>query len=186
MTVIDRAIQKIAPEIRYNIIDDQIVWLDDDNIPSEDEINDAVALVKEEDMIEYYLYLLDDICDKTSQSAKRFIAGKEISVEQMERYESKYLTAKKYKEDGSYEDFFKLESDLTGNSVDDLTTEIIELGDAYNYNLMWFNSMIEAFRIKTKSIILSKDYDRVNVIFGRAILLGGTSTPDDVKALFDE
>jgi len=186
MTVIDKAIQKIAPEIRYNIIDDKIEWLDNDNIPSTDEINNAISLVKEEDMMEYYLYLLNDICDKTSQGAKHFIAGKEISIEQMERYESKYLTAKKYKEDGSYEDFFKLESDLIGISIDDLTTKIIELGDAYKYNLMRFNSMIEAFRVKTKSIILSKDYDRVNVIFERAVLLGGTSQPDDVKALFDE
>ena len=131
------------------------------------------------------LLLLDWLCDTKTQEAKNYINGSPVSNEQLDRYHTKYIISNAYKADGSYKDQLQLEADLKGITVDELADLVIKMGNAYKEGMTIFNSRIEAFRVKTKSLIDADNIEKVRVIISHAKDLATTSTDDDIKKLFD-
>ena len=128
---------------------------------------------------------LNHACDKKTRQAKNYIAGKEVTSEQAQRYEEKYQIAKEYRATGTYADRLKLEADLQGLTIDELAELIVNMGDSYKEKLISFNARIEAFRIKASKLIAAGEMERVNSILEQAKVLGPDTTDEQIKALFN-
>jgi hypothetical protein len=128
---------------------------------------------------------LQNLCDTKSKEAKRYIVGREVTEEQLARYEEKYQIAKEYKISGKYKDRLSLEAKLQNLTVDDLADLIIKKGNEYKEALITFNSRIEAFRVKVSNIIEQGDLDKANKIIEEAYNLDVNSSDDDVAKLFE-
>ena len=132
-----------------------------------------------------YLNRLLELCDRKTQEVKNYINGEKVTEGLIERYQAKEQMAKAYLADGSsYKDELQVEADLKGISVDDLAKLIVSLADKFKSKLDYFYSLIEAFRVKTKSLILNYQFDDVDKIVMEASGMGANSTPDDIKNLF--
>ena len=131
---------------------------------------------------------LQELCDAKSQEAKDFINGARVTVEQLARYEEKYEIAKDCKSSidklEPYSDIFKLEADLAGITEIALIDLIISKGNAYRHSLSLFNAKIEAFRVKTKSLIASGQVDKASRIIETARGFDITTTDADVRGVF--
>jgi hypothetical protein len=141
--------------------------------------------VEEENKINTTYKNLQTLCDTKSKEAKKYIVGREVTDEQLARYEEKYQIAKEYKTSGKYKDRLSLEAKLQGLTVDDLADLIIKKGDEYKEALITFNSRIEAFRVKVTNIIEQGDLDKANEIIEKAYNLDANSSDDDVAKLFE-
>ena len=150
----------------------------------EEQIQAKIKEIEAQEKVSNAYKSLQELCDTKSKQAKNYIAGKEVTDEQVRRYEEKYQIAKEYKASGAYADRLKLEADLQGLTVDELADLIIQKGDAWNEALIAFNARIEAFRIAVSKIIDAGDIDRANSIIEKAKELGADATDEDVKALF--
>ena len=132
-----------------------------------------------------YLNRLLDLCDRKTQEVKNYINGEKVTEGLIERYQAKEQMARAYLADGkSFKDELQVEADLKGISVDDLAKLIVSLADKFKSKLDYFYSLIEAFRVKTKSLILNYQFDDVDKIVMEASGMGANSTPDDIKNLF--
>ena len=132
-----------------------------------------------------YLNRLLELCDRKTQEVKNYINGEKVTEGLIERYQAKEQMAKAYLADGSsYKDELQVEADLKGISVDDLAKLIVSLADKFKSKLDYFYSLIEAFRVKTKSLILNYQFDDVDKVMMEASGMGASSTPDDIKNLF--
>jgi len=131
------------------------------------------------------LLLLDWLCDTKTQEAKNYINGSPVSSEQLDRYHTKYIISNAYKADGSYKEQLQLEADLKGMTVDELADLVIKTGNMYKEGMTIFNSRIEAFRVKTKSLIENDNIEKVREIIGKAKSLATSSRDEDIKKLFD-
>lgn len=130
--------------------------------------------------------LLQQVCDRKSIHAKNFIAGKEVTDEQLQRYEEKYEVAKEYMASGDYEESLKLEADMQGLTVEELAKLIVGMGDSYREKLVSFNAKIEAFRVKVSKIIASGNVEKASKIIEQAKSLGADTTDDQIMELFNE
>ncbi len=129
---------------------------------------------------------LNSLCDSKSKQAKNYIAGREVTDEQVKRYEEKYQIAKEYQGSGLYADKLQLEADLQGLSVDALANLIIQKGNTWHEAILAFNSRIEAFRIKVSKLIEAGEVDKANNIIEQARAFGADTNDEEIKALFHE
>jgi hypothetical protein len=127
---------------------------------------------------------LQTLCDTKSVQAKTFIAGKVVTVEQLARYDEKYQIATEYKANGNYTYTLKLEADLQGLTVDELSDLILIKGNDYKQALITFNARIEAFRVAVSKLISDGDLDKANEVITKAKELGASATDEDIKGLF--
>lgn len=114
----------------------------------------------EEDRLNYFkqtkLQKLLNLADKKTQEVKNTLAGFVVTQEQAERYRIKYQEAIKAIENNDYS-FFEAEAKLLGIEAEDLAKQVKEAGDNWNAEINKQISLIEAYRVKAKSIILSLD-----------------------------
>jgi len=148
------------------------------------EIDAQVAELEAQAKITDAKKALQSLCDKKSIQAKTFIAGKDVTTEQLARYEEKYQVATEYKTNGNYANVLQLEADLQGITVNELADLIIVRGNVYKQALIEFNARIEAFRVAVYTIINAGDIDRANTIINGAKDFDNTTTDDDVAELF--
>ena len=173
----------------FQLIDDgngvKIKWDTEKEIPTQEQIEAKIKELEAQEKVSNAYKQLQELCDTKSKQAKNFIAGKEVTDEQVRRYEEKYQIAKEYKATGAYADRLKLEADLQGLTVDELADLITQKGDAWNEAIITFNARIEAFRVKVADLIESGEIDKANEIIEKAKDLGADATDEDVKALFE-
>ena len=184
MISLGEAIRNLVPNARFRIDDNRVTWYDDRPQPTQAEVDAKVAELEAQAKVEDAQKALQTLCDTKSIQAKTFIAGKDVTVEQLARYEEKYQVATEYKASGNYADVLKLEADLQGITVDELADLIIGSGNAYKQALIEFNARIEAFRVAVSKIIDAGDIDRANTIIENAKTLGEDATDADVAGLF--
>ena len=166
-------------------VDEVFYALDNDGkiIVDADRTSKRVEQYKEERK-QQYLDRLIDLCDKKTQEVKDYINGQKVTEGLIERYQAKEQMAKAYLADGSFKDELQIESDLKGISVDDLAKLIVDLANKFRSKLNYFYSIIEAFRVKTKQLILNYQFDDVDKIMMEASGMGANATPDDIKNIF--
>jgi len=166
---------------------DEVFYMLDSNgniVIDTDRTSQRATEYKEERKQDYLNRLLE-LCDRKTQEVKNYINGEKVTEGLIERYQAKEQMAKAYLADGSsYKDELQVEADLKGISVDDLAKLIVSLADKFKSKLDYFYSLIEAFRVKTKSLILNYQFDDVDKIVMEASGMGANSTPDDIKNLF--
>jgi len=142
----------------------------------------------EEDVAEEKLALfteLQNVCDFKTQEVLNFLAGQNVTTLQIDRYSQKAAMAKAYKADNvSYKDELSTEATLVGLSVDDLASLIIQLSDASNTKTRASNSLIEAFRVKTKYYIVNNDFLDARKAIYAFKALPDTFTADDITNIF--
>ena len=129
--------------------------------------------------------LLQYLCDKKSQEAKNYIAGKKVTDEQLARYVEKFDIATEYKENGNYANTLQLEADFQNMSVDELADLIINKGKEYKQALIGFNAKIEAFRVAVEKMIDDGEIDKANEIIETAKEFGIDTTDEDIKNLIN-
>ena len=114
----------------------------------------------DEERLDYFkrtrLQKLLNLADKKTQEVKNTLAGFVVTQEQAERYRIKYQEAIKAIENDDYS-FFEAEAKLLGIEAEDLVKQVKEAGDNWNAEINKQISLIEAYRVKAKSIILSLD-----------------------------
>ena len=165
---------------------DEVFYTLDENgkiIIDTDRTSKRVEQYKEEKKQDY-LNRLIELCDRKTQEIKDYLNGQKVTEGLLERYQAKEEMARAYLKDGSYKDELQVEADLKGVSVDDLAKLIVDLADKFRNKLDYFYSLIEAFRVKTKSLILNYQFSDVDKIMNEASGLDATATADDIKNLF--
>ena len=114
----------------------------------------------DEERLDYFkktrLQKLLNLADKKTQDVKDTLAGFVVTPEQAERYRIKYQEAIKAIENDDYS-FFEAEAKLLGIEAEDLAKQVKEAGDNWNAEINKQISLIEAYRVKAKSIILNLD-----------------------------
>jgi len=182
---------KVAPEelpvYKGEKVDEVFYELDNDGkiIIDIDRTSQRVTEYKEERK-QQYLDILIDLCDKKTQEVKNYINGQKVTEGLIDRYQAKEQMARAYLADGSFKDELQIEADLKGISVDDLAKLIVDLANKFRNKLNYFYSLIEAFRVKTKQLILNYKFSVVDDILAQAYKLNATATADDIKALFND
>jgi len=177
--------QEELPKYSGEEVDEVFYALDENGniIIDTDRTSQRVTEYKEERK-QQYLDRLIDLCDKKTQEIKNYLNGQKVTEGLIERYQAKEQMARAYLADGSFKDELQIEADLKGVSVDDLAKLIIDLADKFKNKLDYFYSLIEAFRVKTKSLILNYKFSDVDKIMNDASGLDATATADDIKNLF--
>jgi molybdopterin converting factor small subunit len=184
--MLNKVLKELKPESKFIIKGDKIEWLSKDiPQPTQEEIDNKAKELESIEKVNTIYKDLQDLCDTKSKEAKKYIIGREVTDEQLARYEEKYQIAKEYKTSGRYKDRLSLEAKLQGLTVDDLADLIIKKGDEYKEALITFNARIEAFRVKVSNIIEQGDLDKANEIIKEAYNLGANSSDDDVAKLFE-
>lgn len=177
------AIKELNPNIIFTTYG--VITTDGSKLPTEDRIEAKMRELEVRQKVQKTYQSLQNLCDTKSKQAKNYIAGKEVTDGQMQRYEEKYQIAKEYRATGTYADRLKLEADLQGLTIDELAELIVNMGDAYKEKLISFNARIEAFRIKASKLIAAGEMERVNSILEQAKVLGPDTTDEQIKALFN-
>ena len=173
------------PKYTGEEVDEVFYQLDDNNniIIDTDRTSKRAEQYKEEKK-QKYLERLIKLCDLKTLEVKDMLTGQKVTEGLVERYKIKDEIARAYLKDGSYADDLKVEADLNGMTVDELSKLIVQLADKYKSKLNYFYSLIEAFRVKTKKLINEYKFDIVNNIINTAYTFDANITPDDIKALF--
>ena len=177
--------QEELPVYSGEEVDEVFYELDNDGkiIIDTDRTSKRAEQYKEEKK-QKYLDKLWKLCDKKTQEVKNYLNGEKVTEGLIERYQAKEQMARAYLKDGSYKDELQVEADLKGVSVDDLAKLIVSLADKFKSKLDYFYSLIEAFRVKTKSLIINCQFDDVDKIMIEASGMGANSTPNDIKNIF--
>jgi len=114
----------------------------------------------EQERLNYFkqtrLQKLLNLADRKTQEVKNTLAGFAVTPEQAERYKIKYKKAIEAIEKNDYS-YFKAEADLQGITPEDLAKLVKQNGDKWNTEIDNQVALIEAYRVKAKSIILSLD-----------------------------
>ena len=165
-------------------VDEVFYILDTDSIIIDKERTDKRVQEYKEEKKERYLAKLTDFCDKKTQEIQDYLNGQKVTEGLIMRYEAKEAMAQAYLKDGSFKDELQIEADLKGTTVDDLAKLITTLAKEYKTKLNYFYSLIEAFRVKTKALILAYKFSDVDAIINKAGALRATATADDIKGLF--
>jgi len=112
----------------------------------------------EEERLKYFkqtrLQKLLNLADRKTQEVKNTLAGFAVTLEQAERYKIKYKKAIEAIEKNDYS-YFQAEADLQGITPEDLANLVKQNGDKWNTEIDNQVALIEAYRVKAKSIINS-------------------------------
>jgi len=168
-------------------VDEVFYALDNDGniIIDTDRTSQRITEYKEERK-QQYLDRLIDFCDKKTQEIQDYLNGQKVTEGLIMRYEAKEAMAQAYLKDGSFKDELQVEADLKGVTVDDLAKLITTLAKEYKTKLNYFYSLIEAFRVKAKTLVLDYKFNEFDSIIDEAAGFGATTTANDIKSLFDE
>lgn len=148
---------------------------------------DARAATKKQERIDSLLIKFSNLCDQKIRDAFEYYTGNTYSELLLNRYKSKYDTAKRYKADGNStdENLLQLEADLKGMAVDDFADLIIQMGDSYNVLINEINIKIDAIRVKIKNMLVDDGaLDEVKIILTKMKALPFNASNDDIKAIF--
>ena len=167
-------------------VDEVFYMLDIDSIIIDKERTDKRVQEYREEKKERYLAKLMDFCDKKTQEIQDYLNGQKVTEGLIMRYEAKEAMAQAYLKDGSFKDELQVEADLKGVTVDELAKLITTLANEYKTKLNYFYSLIEAFRVKAKTLVLNYKFNEFDSIIDEATAFGATTTANDIKSLFDE
>ena len=101
---------------------------------------------------QYQLNSLNDLANQKTNEAKNYISGQKVTYDKLERYRIKYQEAIKAIADSNY-NYFEPEATLKGITPKDLATLVKTRGDEWNTEITKYVAIIEAYRVKAKSII---------------------------------
>ncbi len=127
---------------------------------------------------------LNRVCDKKTKEAKNLIAGKIVTDEQLQRYRDKYLMAKRYKEEGSYEDELKLEASFRKMKVEELADAIISAGDNWEKRMLSYSAKIEGIKTGVNLYIKNEEFNKANEIINEVDNIKIDTSIKEIKALF--
>ena len=167
-------------------VDEVFYMLDIDSIIIDKERTDKRVQEYREEKKERYLAKLMDFCDKKTQEIQDYLNGQKVTEGLIMRYEAKEAMAQAYLKDGSFKDELQVEADLKGVTVDELAKLITTLANEYKTKLNYFYSLIEAFRVKAKTLVLNYKFTEFDSIIDKAKTFGATTSADDIKSLFDK
>jgi len=157
------------------------------------ETEELVPAFTEEERLDHFkstrISRLNSIADNKQKEAEKLITGQKVSDAQLKRYETKYQKALKAKEDSNY-NYFELEAKLVGMDPKDLVDLIINKHNEWLDTLDEYVKLIEAYRIKAKSIINSLDkiekFVIVDKYLSKANSLGSNITEEVILNIFNE
>jgi len=124
-----------------------------------------------------------DLADKKSYEFKNIINGSVVSFPQLERYKDKFTVAKRVLADPSLSHLLEAEASITGNTVPELATLIVGLGNAYDDAMTRANLNIEAVRIKAKTLRATNDIVGLESLLDRFGSLTPMSTDAEVLVI---
>ena len=134
------------------------------------------------------LNALTDLANKKTNEAKNYIAGQKVTPDQVERYKIKYQEAVKAIQDSNY-NYFVAEATLKGVAPKDLAQLVKARGDEWNTEIAKYVAIIEAYRVKAKSIIENtttlKEFILIAKFLNYAKTLPANTTTDELVALFN-
>ena len=147
----------------------------------------------EEERLNYFkektLDMLNKLADDKTNEVKYYLAGQKVTLDQLERYKIKYQQAIRAIENNDYS-FFEAEAKLKGIPPEKLANLVKEMGDKWNQEIAYFTSLIEAYRVKAKEIILNTntidEFKLIQKFIDHARTLPGNITIDDVVNLFNK
>ena len=157
------------------------------------ETEELVPAFTEEERLDHFkstrISRLNSIADKKQKEAEKLITGQRVSDAQLKRYETKYQQALKAKEDNNY-NYFELEAKLISMDPKDLVNLIINKHNEWLDILDEYVKLIEAYRIKAKSIINSlnnvEQFEVVDKYLNKANSLGSNISEEIILNVFDE
>ncbi len=147
----------------------------------------------EEERINYFkkktLNTLNELADSKTNEVKYYLAGQKVTLDQLERYKIKYQQAIKAIENNDYS-FFEAEAKLKGITPEELAKLVKEMGDKWNQELAHYTSLIEAYRVKAKEIILNSntidEFKLIQKFIDYVKTLPSNVITDDIIALFNK
>ena len=167
-------------------VDEVFYMLDIDSIIIDKERTEKRVQEYREEKKERYLAKLIDFCDEKTQEIQDALNGQKVTEGLIKRYKAKESMARAYLKDGSFKDELQVEADLKGVTVKDLAQLIVKLADEFHTKLNYFYSLIEAFRVKAKTLVLNYKFTEFDSIIDKAKTFGATTSADDIKSLFDK
>ena len=169
VTVIDY----LVPGAKFDVdpVTEEIVWLDDRPMPSEDEIEAGYIEYVRKTKIDELKSRIDKLADEKTDEAKYIVTGKRLTRGQLLRYEYKYDLAKTYKATNKFSEILAIEANMSGLTVDELADLIIKTGDEYRANMYLFVEVIETLRIFLNKKTEEGEFDKVSSVIAEVYKL---------------
>ncbi len=179
--------------VSYAIIDEALIGTRETNIA---EPNSGEVLLSAVFAADYYKskvraeenarQAIKDLADAMSIKAKNYIAGFNLTQDQLDRYEDKYQAVLAYNESGAYEAELTMEAELDGLTLEEFCGLILNLNTAYRTAMRTFNLRIEIGRRTLNKLLETREFDKVYGLVGELHNFGATSTIEDLKTTIEK
>jgi len=181
-----QALSTLTPNAKYNIINNTLVWLDIDiPEPSQELIDNEIVNILYMKRQDEQRERLVSLSDKFTQLAENYVAGKIVSSKQLIRFNEKFDTATTYKSNGTLGELLSLEANLRNISIDEQADRIITAHNVYKESLKCYLNKIEAVRVTITPLIVNGEFDKVDAVFEKILLLDYDVTDEDIINLFN-